>query len=262
MGYYLLDHPNPNGNHFYTTRRGTIKGQIIHITAGLQDTDLRGPDSTAEGEARYAATTAREVSWHSGSDTDSYVKLLPYSYTAFQCINYNSTTAGHEISKLEVNWADDDPEYVKALLTQAADCIRPDMLSNGIPFRKATKHELDLAIQNNSSPVGMIGHHELDPTRRSDPGWVTAEKDTFPWDQFISILKQDTNVELPQFKGEGMLIQAQKGIVFVVGDQRYTLRNMDQFRELKAQGVPFYNLTSSVLDELGTRVLEGTPIIN
>lgn len=188
MGFYLLDHPNPNGDHFYTNRRAKIKGQIIHITAGLEDIDLRGPDSTAEGEARYAASTDRQVSWHSGSDTDSFVKLLPYSYTAFQCIGYNSSTAGHEISKLETDWRDDDPDVIQVRLIQAANCIRPDLKANGIPFRHATKQELDHAIAVDAPPVGMIGHGVLDPTRRTDPGIVKGGIDTFPWDLFIEIL--------------------------------------------------------------------------
>lgn len=193
-GFYLLDHPNPNGDHFYTTRRKKIKGQVMHITAGLEDIDLLGPDNSAEGVVRYAATTDREVSWHSSSDTDSYIYLLPYNYTAFQCINYNSSTAGHEISKLETNWTDDNPEVVKRRLIKAADAIRPNMLAYGIPFRKATKAELDHAIATDGPPVGLISHWELDPDRRSDPG-LSHGVDTFPWDQFISILKDGTQPE-------------------------------------------------------------------
>jgi len=193
-GYYLLDHPNPNGRHYYTVRAKRLIAQIIHITAGLEDIDLRGPDSTAEGEARYAATTSREVSWHSGSDTDSGIYLLPYQYTGFQCVNYNSSTAGHEISKLETNWKDDSPKVVEARLRQAAKTIRPKMVQFRIPFRKASKAEVDNAISRQSSPVGMIGHGELDPDRRTDPGTVMVggkRIETFPWKQFIEILNDD-----------------------------------------------------------------------
>lgn len=262
MGFYLLDHPNPNGDHFYTTRRSRIKAQVIHITAGLEDIDLIGPDNSAESVAHYAATTPREVSWHTSSDTDSVIHLLPYSFTAFQCVNYNSTTAGHEISKLETNWRDDDPRVVERRLIKAAEAIRKDMLANQIPFRKATKAEVDHAISANGPPVGMISHHELDPSRRTDPGWARIGGqlvDTFPWDQFITILKDGPGVTPIAKKGNGMLIQAQSGVVFVVGDQRYLVKNQTQLKELRDQGVPFYNLTSPALDELGTRVLEGTP---
>lgn len=193
-GFYLLDHPNPNGDHFYRSRNRKLVGQVIHITAGLEDIDLIGPDTSCESVSRYAATTDRSVSWHSGSDTDSHIYLLPYSFTAWQCVNYNSSTTGHEISKLETNWRDDDPRVVEKRLKQAADCLRLPMTANRIPFRKASKGELDAAISSGGNPVGMVGHGELDPTRRTDPGIITISGrrvDTFPWLKFIEILNDD-----------------------------------------------------------------------
>lgn len=251
MSFYLLDHPNPNGNHFYTTRKKRIKGQIIHITAGLEDTDLRGPDSTAEGEARYAASTDREVSWHSGSDTDSFVKLLPYSYTAFQCIDYNSTTAGHEISKLETDWRDDDPDVVLARLIKAADCIRPDMLANGIPFRKASKVELDHAIATDGPPVGMIGHGELDPTRRTDPGLVKGV-DTFPWGQFIDILKngsptpEEEDMTDAQFKAMMDALNGIKSGVSGLYNSGFASRNADGTSDPTHEAVSIFGVNNEL----------------
>lgn len=229
MTYYLLDHPNPNGDHFYTTRRKPLIAIVVHITASIEDIDLIGPDRTCEAEAKYAATTSREVSWHSGSDTDSYIDLLPYSYTAFQCINYNSSTAGHEISKSETDWRDDDPEVIRRRLNNAADAIRPKAEKYRIPYRKATKAEVDNAIANGGPPVGFISHHELDPTRRIDPGWVNGV-DTFPWTQFFTILRngsqnsgEDLSIVDPATKQylDAKFAEIGKGLgIIIYGDDR------------------------------------------
>lgn len=243
--FYLLDHPNPNGNHFYTSRRGKIKGQIIHITASIEDIDLVGPDRTCEAEAKYAATTSRQVSWHTGSDTDGYLNLLPYGYTAFQCINYNSTTAGHEISKTETDWRDDDEDVIERRLFWAAEAIRGPMKFAGIPFRKATKQELDHAIATNGPPVGMVGHTELDPTRRSDPGMVRGV-DTFPWARFINVLKSVAPPTIPDIiKETDMFILRADGkpLVLVIGNKISNISNADR-SALLGEKVPEYNFTA------------------
>lgn len=183
MGYYLLDHPNPNGRHYYTSRRGPLLAIVVHVTAGLQDQDLQGVDISAEAAARYAASTVREVSWHSGSDSDSFVKLLPASYTAWHVHGYNSATYGHEISKLDVTWSDEPPRWVVATLEQAAAGLAPVARAYGIPVRQATRAELDRAIATGGPPVGFIGHEPLDPDRRRDPG-----RD-FPWTRFLDLVR-------------------------------------------------------------------------
>lgn len=184
MGYYLLDHPNPHGPHFYVTRRGTVKAIVVHITAGLEDLDATN-DQSAENTARYAATTDRPVSWHSGSDSDTAFDLLPASYTAFQCRGYNSTTYGHEISKADPDWRDAPEPWRTRTIGLAGRHLGAKARQMGIPIRKATKAELDHAIATDGPPVGFIGHHVLDEGRRLDPGLVGAV-DTFPWGDFLA----------------------------------------------------------------------------
>lgn len=181
MTYYLLDNPNPHGDHFYRTRRGSVLACVVHITAGLQDLDGQD-DQSAERTALYASTTDRAVSWHSGSDADSNLLLLPDNYTAFHVKGYNSRTIGHEISKANVDWSIVPEEWIAATLFQAAESLRPRLKALGIPIRHAAKAELDKAIKTGGKPVGLIDHSLLDPTRRSDPG------KNFPWLRFLNLL--------------------------------------------------------------------------
>lgn len=184
MGYYLLDNKNPHGPHYYTARKEPLLAVVMHVTAGLQDQDYSGADLSAEKTARYAATTDRPVSWHSGSDADSHFQLLPDNYTAFQCQGYNSCTLGHEISKRDVTWGDEPKRWVEDTLLQAANSLRR-VSAHGIPFVRATKADLDKARKaKNPKPVGFVTHAELDPKRRSDPG---AD---FPWARFFDLLNE------------------------------------------------------------------------
>lgn len=188
MTPYLLAHPNPFGPHFYNSRRGTVVAIVVHVTAGLEDLDGMN-DQSAEATARYAATTRRAVSWHSGSDADSALDLLPSGYTAFQCQGYNSRTYGHEISKRTPDWRYMTPSWVDATLHQAAKHLAPKARELGIPLRHATKREVDEAIARNLNPVGFIDHWQLDPGRRSDPGLVGGA-DTFPWARFLDLIRR------------------------------------------------------------------------
>lgn len=188
-GYYLLDNRNRHGDHFYPQREKPVLAIVVHITAGLEDLDYTD-DQSAEATARYAATTDRRVSWHSGSDSDSYLRLLPTSYTAWHATGYNSCTIGHEVSKKDTVWADEPPEWRTRTLSNTAACLAPDVRRHKIPLRRATKAELDAAIAHyertgEARPVGFVAHADLDPTRRSDPG-----KD-FPWARFLSLFAQE-----------------------------------------------------------------------
>lgn len=190
MGYFLFDNPNPHGDHFYRQALVDKIACVIHITAGLQDLDGVGDDISAEATARYAATTDRDVSWHSGSDTNSYLYLLPPKAVAWHVVNYNGPTYGHEISKGATDWRVMPGWWVEQTLRQAAACLRPVLRELGIPIRKATKAEVDHAIRTGGGPVGLISHAELQPSDRTDPGWVGGV-DTFPWARFLELLRGD-----------------------------------------------------------------------
>lgn len=186
MSFYLLENPNPYGQHFYTARRRPLLAIVVHITAGLEDLDTVD-DHSAEATARYAATTDRAVSWHSGSDADSALDLLPASYTAWHCRGYNAATYGHEISKRTTDWRALPHEWRTRTITRAAQHLAPVARAHGIPARQATRAELDAAVAAGGPPVGFVSHAVLDPDRRTDPGLV-AGVDTFPWGDFFAAL--------------------------------------------------------------------------
>ncbi len=191
MGFYLIDNPNPYGPHYYTTRRGSVLAVVVHITAGLEDLDATD-DQSAEATARYAATTDRQVSWHSGSDADTALDLLPASYTAFHVHGYNSRTYGHEISKRHTDWRNMPEPWRTRTLSNAAEHLAVKAAQLGVPRRHVTRGELDHAIATGGGPVGFIGHWELDPARRSDPGLVEDVGDTFPWGEFFDLMAPTT----------------------------------------------------------------------
>ncbi len=190
MGYALLDRPNPNGPHFYTSRRGSLVAFVQHITAGGQDFGMEGADPSAENVARYAQTTDRAVSWHDSVDSDTIIELLPFTYTAFQCRGYNSRTAGQEISKKDTDWRTAPKEWVERTLRNSAKAWAPKVKKYGMPLRHATRADVDRSIAGDGRPVGFVGHHQLDPERRSDPG-LTGGVDTFPWARLFDYIRQE-----------------------------------------------------------------------
>lgn len=212
---YLLEHPNRyhlgGTPHFYATRRGRVLAIVVHITAGLEDLDATD-DHSAEQTARYAATTDRQVSWHSGSDADSAFDLLPAGYTAFHVHGYNSHTYGHEISKAHPDWRHMPEPWRTRTLTNAAQHLAPKAAELGAPRRHATRAELDHAIATGGAPVGFIGHWELDPDRRSDPGLVRSVGDTFPWTEFFALMGADIEEDpLAAFTMDDLIAAATAG---------------------------------------------------
>lgn len=201
-GFLLLDRPNPNGDHFYRSRNRPILAIVDHITAGLQDLDLIGPDQSAERVSEYCRTTDRSASWHVSTDSDSTVWLLPATFTAWHASAYNSGTIGHEISKLNTDWRPSavSPAWVDRTLREAARADARLALQYGIPIRKATRAELDREYARGWSgkPVGFIGHWELDPDRRDDPGRLRGTRtDTFPWDRYLQLVREYAYPQAP-----------------------------------------------------------------
>ena len=159
----------PAGKFYSTRRNGPVLGIVLHITAGLQDLGMDGPDGSAEGVAKWAASGSAQVSWHVGVDSDSIVPCLPATYTAWHAAGYNSRTFGIEISKLHVDWSTVPADWVTATLRNAARALAPIVVKYGLPLVLRTKAQVDAAIANND-PFGFVYHSSTSAGTRSDPG--------------------------------------------------------------------------------------------
>ena len=171
--HYLLDHPNPHGPHFHTTRREPIRLIVLHTAENAPD--YTPPDTGAEAVARYASVTDRRVSWHVTIDSDSTIPMLPDEYTAFHVRGYNSISLGLEMATRAEEWYGSPDEWRYPLLYRVIDQLAEWCQTHQIPPVYVTKSQVDAGRR------GITGHAELDPTRRSDPGhafpftWVLDE---------------------------------------------------------------------------------------
>lgn len=185
MSYYLLEnHVNlPNGKlPWYTTRRTCRHGiQGAHVlVAHTPETleDFNPPDMAAERVAQYGASTTR-ASWHVTTDSDSIIPMLPWDYTAWHVRGYNRCAVGIELGASHDSWAISPQWWDDATLQNAAIAAKEGCDFHGIPYRKINRAAVD------RGEYGIIGHNELDPSRRSDPG------PEFDWDQFLALMKGD-----------------------------------------------------------------------
>lgn len=183
-GFHLLDKPNPKEPFYYTSRRACHHGVapadlphliVVHTAESLPD--FEGPDTSGETLSRYASTTTRSVSWHATVDSDGTIPMLPDSYTAFHVVNYNRCAVGVEIATQAHRWVEASinyPAWYEAIMGQAANQVAWWAKTYKLSPRRLTKAEADQGAR------GVIGHHALDPGRRSDPGQA------FAWDRFIA----------------------------------------------------------------------------
>lgn len=264
MGFYLLEHRNPHGDHFYTSRREPMLAVVVHVTAGAEDLDTLH-DLSAENVAHYAATTDRDVSWHTGSDADSWVDLLPSEYTAWHATDYNSCTHGHEISKRTTDWRNMPAVWVDKTLSIAAGGLRVIALRHNIPLRWATKAELDEQRANYRAgrpwkPVGFITHAELQWSDRRDPGYVTEGGrtfDTFPRDRFMGLL-QEEDVVTQQDKNDiinGIFARLVPQLQFAGGTNGATFQSALGLLDYRTQSTnAAVALVAKSVDAVGTAV--------
>lgn len=177
MTYQLLEHPNPHGPHYYTSRRAEVHLGVIHTGENLPDWD--GDDTAAEALAGYASRAQRAVSWHDTTDSDSEVPTLPLDHTAFHVRGYNSRSVGVEQATRAAAWGDAPDDWVQGIIDQTSIAVARWVDEYDLPVRRITKAQADAGYP------GLIDHARLDPDRRSDPGrdypWallldVTAER--------------------------------------------------------------------------------------
>lgn len=203
-GYRLLDdhvhRDDPDLRPWYTTRRTCGHGLdrphliVIHTPEALPDYD--GPDSTAERVAEYGTRTGR-ASWHDTVDSDSHIPMLPASHTAWHVRNFNRCAIGLEVGARAQDWPTAPADWIAGVLTNAAAVTARHILDHGIRPRIVFDPTRTYTVPHDTPADGLISHHALDPTRRSDPGRA------FPWPLFLVTVRyhlgMDTAEELAGF---------------------------------------------------------------
>lgn len=188
MSFYLYEHPNPhapvrsNGIKFwgYPTRQGITGPRVIVMHTAENLPDVVPPDRGAEAIANYFANTTRPVSAHSVTDSDSTIRLLPDTAVGFHVRRYNTPGYGIEIATQAARWDTLPLDYRAALLSRAATDAARVATRWSIPVRFLTKSQID----NGAS--GFTGHTNLDPDRRTDPGWDLGD-----WTHFLQLVRQE-----------------------------------------------------------------------
>jgi hypothetical protein len=189
MAVYLEDHP-PARQQYLAPRRAAVTGAIVVHTAE-NVTDLDGPDSGAEGVAAFIASRADAGSYHSVVDSDSIVRVGRYEWEMFHDgTGGNRWSLGLSFACRAAQWPVLPERWFQGALrngaVEAANMARwvASTVGVAVPAQRISAQEY------RAGAPGFIGHAEIDPTRRSDPGAG------FPWDEFLVLYAQviDPNV--------------------------------------------------------------------
>jgi hypothetical protein len=185
MSAYLIDNP-PAIRQF--RERGTKPSgvMVVHTSEGAPD--WVGPDTGAEGLARFIETRSTYGSYHGGVDSDSIVQLVPFHLQAYGDGTGSNPHATHgSVATQAAKWnaapAEWRRESVRNLAEFFARGARWLKKEHGItvPARIITREESERRVP------GFISHGARDPERRSDPG-----KD-FPWAVFLQDFQEAMN---------------------------------------------------------------------
>ena len=178
MTTYLEKHP-PARSQFRRPRRATLSGVIVIHTAE-NTLDVIDADTGAEDVAAFIQRRADPGSYHTLVDSDSQLRLIPFTAEAYGDATGSNPHAIHiSFACRTIDWSAMSAKRRRAFIRNgaraAADAARYIEEDRGIrvPARRITRAESDLRTP------GFISHAERDPARRSDPG-----RD-FPWDMFL-----------------------------------------------------------------------------
>lgn len=202
-GYYLLDHPNPNGTanpdgryHGHMVMRENPR--LITLHTGEVFADELGDDLGAENIANYFTHSTVAASYHTTGDSDSVVPLLPSGlcerpvHVAFHCYGRNTGNLGYAFGMRAVDWATVGSAWRAKALSNGADVVAAWCRRWDIPVRKITLEQADAGM------AGISGHGILQPEDRSDPGAATVfAPSLFPWDEFFELVLERLNGAAP-----------------------------------------------------------------
>lgn len=186
----------------YDERRELVTAYLVHTAENVLD--LLGPDTGAEGVAEFIANRKDPGSYHDLADSDSEVEVVPPRWQAFHCRGgVNPWTMGLSFACRAADWPRMTPERRAAFLYHGARIAARRILwiegqegwpayakargYSSFPVRTITK------AQAWDGEAGFVGHGQMDPGRRSDPGPL------FPWAEFLEMVRQ----QLAELRTEG-----------------------------------------------------------
>lgn len=187
MPTYLQTH-RPARRQF-RKRYGEVTGCIVVHTAE-NTPDTLGVDGGAEAVAGFIARRSDPGSYHILADSDSRLRLVPFSMAAYGDGTGSNEFAIHvSLATTAAAWKRLSPEYRAAIVVQAAKgavtAAKWVKRTKGIdvPARRISRAETE------AGKAGFISHGERDPGRRTDPG---AD---FPWDLFLATYRKGMGLD-------------------------------------------------------------------
>jgi hypothetical protein len=177
---YLEDHP-PARSQYRSPRRAAVTGAIVVHTAEIT-ADVDGLDLAAEAIAAFISRrTDGPGSYHSVVDSDTTVRVGRYEWEMYHDgTGGNRWSLGLSFACRAAQWPLLPDQWVAGALrngaAEAANMARWVRSTVGVvvPGRRIT------AAEYRAGKPGFVGHGELDPGRRTDPGL------DFPWDEFLA----------------------------------------------------------------------------
>lgn len=190
---WLEQHP-PARSQFRVQRRAAVTGAIVvHTAENVTDTVL--PDGGAESVARFISNRVDAAgSYHSVVDSDSIVRVGRYEWEMFHegtggnrwSLGLSFACRAEQWGRLPAGWTS---PAIRNGAREAASMAAWVRAVTGIvvPAQRITPAEYK------SGRPGFVGHGELDPGRRVDPGTG------FPWTEFLEFFGVERGEDMPFF---------------------------------------------------------------